>query len=62
MNQCDGCRRGLPKSDNGIHHGPTPWDIICCTADRYAELEREHFGDPDKGTGIYASLPTTSKE
>jgi hypothetical protein len=22
--------------------------------DRYEALEREHFGDPDKGTGIYA--------
>lgn len=54
INQCDGCKRGLPKSDSGIHHGPKPWDVIMCTADRYAALEREHLGDPDEGTGIYA--------
>lgn len=62
MNQCDGCRRGLPVNERGNHRGPEPWDIIRCTADRYAKIEREHLGDPDKETGIYSSLPTTSKE
>lgn len=33
LNQCDGCRRGLPIV-NGIHRGPG-YDLIGCTADRY---------------------------
>lgn len=35
INQCDGCRRGLPKSDSGIHRGSEPWDVIRCTAHLY---------------------------
>lgn len=34
VNQCDGCRRGLPLDENGIHVGPG-FDMIGCTADRY---------------------------
>lgn len=35
INQCDGCRRGLPVSERGIHRGPGSWDLIGCTAARY---------------------------
>ncbi len=37
MNQCDGCRRGLPV-ENGVHRGPGEGgtgDLQACTADRY---------------------------
>lgn len=34
INQCDGCRRGLPVKD-GIHSG-IGYDHICCTADMYS--------------------------
>lgn len=33
INQCDGCRRGLPLID-GIHKGKG-WDMIGCTANLY---------------------------
>jgi hypothetical protein len=35
LNQCDGCRRGLPLNENGIHRGEG-YDMIGCTADKYA--------------------------
>lgn len=35
MNQCDGCRRGLPINEFGHHRGAEPWDIIACTAHLY---------------------------
>jgi hypothetical protein len=38
MNQCDGCRRGLPLRGR-IHFGPEGYDLIACTADRYANAE-----------------------
>lgn len=35
INQCDGCRRGLPVT-NGIHREPSnAWGSMSCTADRY---------------------------
>jgi len=34
-NQCDGCARGLPIDEHGIHRGEG-YDVIACTADRYA--------------------------
>ena len=34
-NQCDGCARGLPIDEHGIHRGEG-YDVIVCTADRYA--------------------------
>jgi hypothetical protein len=34
LNQCDGCRRGIPNI-NGIHRGDSVFDMIACTADRY---------------------------
>ena len=34
INQCDGCRRGLPLDGNGIHWG-TGYDMIGCTASKY---------------------------
>jgi hypothetical protein len=41
LNQCDGCRRGLPLNASGIHRGEG-YDLIGCTADRYAmTTERE---------------------
>ena len=33
VNQCDGCRRGLPIVD-GLHKGPG-YDMIACTKERY---------------------------
>ena len=33
-NQCDGCRRGLPVDENGVHFG-AGFDMIGCTANRY---------------------------
>lgn len=33
MNQCDGCRRGLPL-ENGIHRGEG-YDLIGCTRELY---------------------------
>jgi hypothetical protein len=36
MNQCDGCRRGLPLKDR-IHRGTDPWDAIGCTSHLYKE-------------------------
>lgn len=33
INQCDGCRRGLPLKD-GIHYGDG-YDMITCTKERY---------------------------
>ena len=38
VNQCDGCRRGLPLVE-GIHKGEG-YDFIACTADRYAPAVR----------------------
>lgn len=36
MNQCDGCRRGLPKDENGLHYNPDgSYDMICCTKELY---------------------------
>lgn len=35
-NQCDGCRRGLPINDKGVHYNPDgSYDHIVCTKDRY---------------------------
>lgn len=36
VNQCDGCRRGLPI-ENGIHYDKG-WPDMSCTADRYAPV------------------------
>lgn len=45
-NQCDGCRRKLPVDEHGLHRGPTTWDVIACTADRYGS-EPAEGGDAD---------------
>ena len=37
-NQCDGCARGLPIDEHGIHRGDG-YDVIVCTADRYTSAE-----------------------
>jgi len=37
-NQCDGCARGLPIDEHGIHRGEG-YDVIVCTADRYTSAE-----------------------
>lgn len=34
INQCDGCRRGLPVNDHGIHRA-AGYDFIACTAHLY---------------------------
>jgi hypothetical protein len=41
VNQCDGCRRGLPVT-NGVHRGQGGFwagDMQSCTADRYGPDE-----------------------
>jgi len=38
VNQCDGCRRGLPLDDDGIHRG-RGYDMIACTRHRYGATE-----------------------
>jgi hypothetical protein len=35
VNQCDGCRRGLPLDENGNHHGDSLTDMMGCTRNRY---------------------------
>lgn len=39
INQCDGCRRGLPLRANGIHYEDKPFPhasaVMACTKDRY---------------------------
>ncbi len=36
VNQCDGCRRGLPLNEHGTHYNPDgSYDRIGCTAGRY---------------------------
>jgi len=37
-NQCDGCSRGLPIDEHGIHRGDG-YDAIVCTAERYTHTE-----------------------
>ncbi len=38
INQCDGCRHGLPKDANGIHRDPFNFTgDHFCTKDRYIE-------------------------
>jgi hypothetical protein len=51
MNQCDGCRRGLPV-ENGVHRGPGGFwagDVQACTKDRY-ETHCERCTDEDPFT------------
>ena len=38
VNQCDGCRRGLPLDELGIHYGEG-FDMIACTRERYENPE-----------------------
>ncbi len=53
INQCDGCRRGLPVKDGWIHRGADgPWDVIACTKDRYAAPPAP--GKPDCKAGCGA--------
>jgi hypothetical protein len=36
VNQCDGCRRGLPLNEHGTHYNPDgSYDRIGCTAEQY---------------------------
>lgn len=39
INQCDGCRRGLPLDNNGVHRGKG-FDAIGCTRERYTRKFR----------------------
>lgn len=34
-NQCDGCGRGMPLNDKGVHIGKQWYDSIGCTKSRY---------------------------
>jgi hypothetical protein len=55
INQCDGCRRGLPKDGQGSHINPEQtFDVIGCTANRYdtdddrKPLTDKQLGDSDE--------------
>jgi hypothetical protein len=38
LNQCDGCARGMPLNDRGIHYNPkAAYDAIGCTAHLYKQ-------------------------
>ena len=39
MNQCDGCNRGLPVDDRGIHRGLGGPDMMACCKNKYKESE-----------------------
>lgn len=46
MNQCDGCRRGLPlMPGTTTHKGPAGYDYIGCTKDRYDTAEHRIVAD-----------------
>jgi hypothetical protein len=64
MNQCDGCRRGLPV-ENGLHRG-AGYDLIHCTRALYEQMKPAiHCADcsvlvdEDYAT---APLPTTQPD
>lgn len=44
INQCDGCRRGLPVNERGIHRGEG-YDLIACTAHLYQAPAQEPMTD-----------------
>jgi hypothetical protein len=45
-NQCDGCRRGLPVDDQGIHRDPANFTgDQRCTRERYANQQLERVWD-----------------
>lgn len=39
-NQCDGCCRGLPVDEHGIHRGKSRYDLQCCTKSQYESPEK----------------------
>ncbi len=42
INQCDGCRRGVPVNKNGHHEiNDYPGEVMACTADRYRRAAPE---------------------
>lgn len=62
MNQCDGCRRGLPVV-NGVHRGPGGFwsgDIQGCTKDRYLAdgtiLENDALSDTQPVPAVPSTL------
>lgn len=64
MNQCDGCRRGLPIVRGRVHRGEG-YDIIACTAHLYQPLMKPagwlYRPDPELGWR-YTENPETVLE
>lgn len=47
MNQCDGCRRGMPIK-NGMHYNPDgSYDYIMCTKHKYEAEPKKVLDDSD---------------
>ncbi len=47
INQCDGCRRGVPVNKNGHHEiNDYPGEVMACTADRYRRAAPEKKETP----------------
>jgi len=44
INQCDGCRRGLPVDEHGVHRGKG-YDMIDCTAHLYQAPAQQPITD-----------------
>lgn len=61
MNQCDGCRRGLPVNQYGVHIGPKGFwfgEVQACTKHLYNE-KNERTEDSSKPATRQAELGTS---
>lgn len=67
INQCDGCRRKLPKVGT-VHEEANGKPYMICTADRYGKKEDYfcphcgHKGVADEGAGAVAGLCWDSED
>ena len=59
MNQCDGCREGMPVVD-GIHQDSKGRNFMCCSKGRYLMKVYLLIDDytPDVGSTIYGVFAT----
>lgn len=51
INNCDGCQRGLPINESGDHFGPTTYDLMRCTKERYTVPQNiipNHIGEANE--------------
>lgn len=42
MNQCDGCARGMPVDERGLHVGLHKWDVMFCSKHLYEDPKRDY--------------------